>query len=403
MELDGSFVRIAALQPPPDAKSTMTPSTARASSSSSIATNPDAAGGGARPSSSSSSSSRNSSCSSSSDGEPSAKKPRPVGIRGGTRSSTVSNPPVVVPSSYTENAFSSSIGVLTASTGGGSDGVVAGIITSAGLSPSSTRLGRVIKKPARLEEQPSCRQSLSGRSGRADAPARLKARDEATRSAATPTAAATCAAAAATPTAAAATAKVGDEASETAAKLVEENRDVGAGAERCVARLGTAVVPGAGTGRLLWSSGGSDEAHVAAGKVGTTRSSTRGVKRDIGTADLTPSIDSNSNSISSRSGGGGVVGSRGPTGGAGSSVGSVVRTALPAARRTAGVALASGDTEEGSGNGEVGMGAGAGGGKEAGAGRAVTPEVPPVRPVGGLGEHPDDTIKEYKRAYDDVR
>lgn len=267
----------------------------------------------------------------------------------------------------------------------------------------------MIKKPVRLEEQPPCRQTLPGRSGRSDAPAKMKAREEAARTVTTQVYSA-------------GTAKGGDETSETVAvvretaigsanivkKSGEDNREGGAGAERCVARLGTAAIPEAGTDRLLWSSDGSDETHGAAAKVGATRTSARGGKRGTGTVDLATSNGSNGNSSTSRTGG--VVGSRGATGGAGSSGGSVVRTALPAAGRTAGVSLAPSraaaaveDNDEGSGSGEVGMEAGAGGGKGARVGRATIPDPPPVRPVGGFGEHPEDAIKEYKRAYDDVR
>ena len=62
-----------------------------------------------------------------------------------------------------------------------------------------------------------------------------------------------------------------------------------------------------------------------------------------------------------------------------------------------------GDAEEaaGSGGGEVSKRARSSAGRERD--RLVVPDPLPARPVGGLGPAPEDTIKEYKRAFDDVR
>ncbi|CAM9651574.1 unnamed protein product, partial [Ectocarpus sp. 8 AP-2014] len=249
----------------------------------------------------------------------------------------------------------------------GSMSAAAAAAATAGVSTTAaTRLGRVIKKPVRLEHEKPGRQTLAGRNGRADAPAKVAARVAA-------------AAAAAAAGAVAATSATNTATGESAAGLSCANgkadsqaRDVnvtggettatGKGAKRCVARLGTAPgsegVVGPGDQSVLPSAGN--------GSIAMSNAS--------GTAS-----DASSSPAAS----------------------SVVRMALPADVRTAGAPLRGRDADETGGDG---------GGDSSRRSRdsvrerdrMVLPDPPPKRPVGELGPVPEDAIKEYKRAFDDV-
>lgn len=237
------------------------------------------------------------------------------------------------------------------------DGSAAGAGSGDALATSATRRGRVIKKPVRLEEQDPGRQTLPGRNGRADAPAKLAAQAAAAGPAQPGTAGGGAAAVSS------ANGKAGGQASgKDRAAAEEPAAAAGGGAERCVARLGTAT------------SGGSAET---------------GTKKAVQAA-------------GSSDGKSGFEADKGSTGGAQSSsaADSVVRMAMPLERRTSGSA-SQGDAEE--------AGDAAGESSKKGKGsvrerdRLVVPDPPPERPVGGLGPAPDEAIKEYKRAFDDVR
>lgn len=78
------------------------------------------------------------------------------------------------------------------------------------------------------------------------------------------------------------------------------------------------------------------------------------------------------------------------------SAGSVVRTALPAEGRTAGGSGGGNDAEE------VAAYVGDFRRKVRAPPPTFVPDPPPERPVGGLGLFADETVREYKRAYEDV-
>lgn len=254
--------------------------------------------------------------------------------------------------------------------------VEAASIAAGGVSAiPATRIGRVIKKPVRLEQQTPGRQTLAGRSGRADAPAKLAARAAAE--------AASAAAAAATTVVAkepavgfwSANGKAGSQlrggssvVMEAAAAAARAAAMATGKAERCVARLGTAAgSDGVSTGTrnvLPWASTSSS----SIGDVGVSKGSSV-----VGVA---PSS---------------------------STTGSVVKMALPVEGCSAGLALRRKDGEAGGAGGGSGDTSkrSRGGGRERD--RLVMLETPPERPVGGFGPAPEDAIKEYKRAFDDVR
>ena len=248
-------------------------------------------------------------------------------------------------------------------TGVGAGSAAAG--SSDASATSATRRGRVIKKPVRLEEQDPGRQTLPGRNGRADGPAKNAA---GTDSAQPGTSVGTAVAGTLS-----ANGKAGDQASGKGRAAAEEPPAPAAGgAERCVARLGTAT--------------SSDSVETVARKAAlVTGSSSNGqdsVKADKG---------------SSSSSAGAAPLSAG--------TGSVVRMALPLETRTSGSELApQGDAEEAGGAGSAaGEPSKKGKGSVRERDRLIVPDPPPERPVGGLGPSPEDTIKEYKRAFDDVR
>ncbi|CAN0503288.1 unnamed protein product, partial [Ectocarpus sp. 12 AP-2014] len=251
----------------------------------------------------------------------------------------------------------------------GSMSAAAAAAATAGVSTTAaTRLGRVIKKPVRLEHEKPGRQTLAGRNGRADAPAKVAAR-----------VAAAAAAAAAAAGAVAATSATNTATGESAAGLSCANgkadsqaRDVnitggettatGKGAKRCVARLGT-----------------------AAGSEGVVDQGDQSVLLSGGNGSVAMSNASGTASDASSS----------------PAASSVVRMALPADVRTAGAPLRGRDADETGGDG---------GGDSSRRSRdsvrerdrMVLPDPPPKRPVGELGPLPEDAIKEYKRAFDDV-
>lgn len=261
-------------------------------------------------------------------------------------------------------------------TAAGSTSAAAAAAAAAGVSTTAaTRLGRVIKKPVRLEHEKPGRQTLAGRNGRADAPAKVAAR-----AAAAAAVAATAAAAAAAAGAVAATSATNTVTGDSAAGLscangkadshasdanvtAGETTAMGKGAKRCVARLGTAA--------------GSE------GVVGP------------GDKSVLPSARNGSVAMSNASGTASDASSS-------PAEGSVARMALPADVRTAGLPLRGRDADETAGDG---------GGDSSRKSRdsvkerdrMVVPDPPPKRPVGGLGPMHEDTIKEYKRAFDDVR
>lgn len=260
--------------------------------------------------------------------------------------------------SSTQQQAPSTAGSASVGVGGES---AAGAGSSDASATSATRRGRVIKKPVRLEEQDPGRQTLPGRNGRADAPAKLAA----AAGLAQPRAAGGAAAALSS-----ANGKAGGQASGKGPAAVEEPAAaVVGGAERCVARLGTAA------------SGDSVEA------------GTRNAVQAAGSSKGKGSVEADEDSSSS------------PADGAPSSstAGSVVRTVLPLERRTSGSAP-QGDAEEaGDAGGAAGEASKKGKGSIRERDRLVLPDPPPERPVGGLGPAPEDAIKEYKRAFDDVR
>lgn len=229
----------------------------------------------------------------------------------------------------------------------GSGSVGAGVASAAGSSDvsaaSATRRGRLIKKPIRLEEQALGRQTLPGRNGRADAPSKLAVRTAA------PGQAQPGAAAGAAAGASSAGGKSGGQARGKGRAAVEEPAAAAGGAERCVARLGSAA--------------SSDRVETRTRNVAQSADSSNsngGVETNQGlsSVDVAPSS---------------------------AAAGPVVRMPLPLERRTVGV------TPQG-GRGAV---------RERD--RMAVPDPPPERPTGGLGSAPDDTIKEYRRAFDDVR
>lgn len=237
---------------------------------------------------------------------------------------------------------------------------------------SATRRGRVIKKPVRLEEQDPGRQTLPGRNGRADAPAKL-----ATRAAAADPAQPR-AAIGAPAGASSANGKAGvQQASGKGRAAAEEpaTATVVGGSERCVARLGTAA------SSISVETGARNAAQAAGSSNGKD-----GVEADKDSSSSSAGVASPPSS---------------------SAAGSVVRTALPLDRRTSG--STSGSTPQGDAEEAGGAGSAAGESSKKGKGsvrerdRLVVPDPPPERPVGGLGPAPEDAIKEYKRAFDDVR
>lgn len=252
----------------------------------------------------------------------------------------------------------------------GSMSAAAAAAATAGVSTTAaTRLGRVIKKPVRLEHEKPGRQTLAGRNGRADAPAKVAAR-VATATAAAPAAAGAVATTSATNTAtgeSAAELSCANGKADSQARGVNvtggETTATGKGAKRCVARLGT-----------------------AAGSEGVV---------DRGDQSVLPSAGNGSVAMSNASG---TVSDASSS----PAASSVVRMALPADVRTAGAPLRGRDADETGGDG---------GGDSSRRSRdsvrerdrMVLPDPPPKRPVGELGPVPEDAIKEYKRAFDDVR
>ncbi|CAB1113455.1 unnamed protein product [Ectocarpus sp. CCAP 1310/34] len=247
----------------------------------------------------------------------------------------------------------------------GSMSAAAAAAATAGVSTAAaTRLGRVIKKPVRLEHEQPGRQSLAGRNGRADAPAKVAARVAAAAAAAAGAVAATSATNTATGESAAGFSCANGKADSQARDVNitgGETTATGKGAKRCVARLGTAAgsegVVDPGDQIVLLSTGNGSVASNASGTASDASSS--------------PAASS------------------------------VVSMALPADVRTAGAPLRGRDADETGGDG---------GGDSSRRSRdsvrerdrMVLPDPPPKRPVGELGPLPEDAIKEYKRAFDDV-
>lgn len=278
---------------------------------------------------------------------------------------------VSAPNSSRQPASSTSY--ASSVTGGRADAAGTGGSSATGGAPATaaTRLGRVIKKPVRLEEQNPGRQTLAGRNGRADAPARLAARA----AVAALSAAAAAAATAEEPAAklSSANGKVGDQSSGWSSAAAELPATGAGRAERCVARLGTAA---------------SNDSSSTVGSVGAGNKSTF----------LRAGSSNSSDSVgASKSVGTVAVSSSGG--------GSVVRMALPADGRTAGLPQRAGDADEA-------VGARIGGSGEPPRrsrytvrerDRLIVPYPPPERPVRAFGILLDEAVKEYKRAYDNVR
>ncbi len=323
------------------------------------------------------------------------QRPRPVRKRSGTRTSVTGNvaalqqpvPPSVSPASAlasgpvagrarsaaaaakSSQQSSSSAAVSPAASTVGS-AAAAAAAAAEGPTPA-TRTGRVIKKPVRLEEQNPGRQTLPGRSGRADAPAKLAA----ARAAAAAAAAAAEEASAAGPSNVVGNSKPGGQAAGKNHVAVEAPSPAPApaagGAERCVARLGKAAAAddGAGTGNRNTASMNGSSSNGSGG-TGTKEASS-----------------SASAALPSSTGG------------------SMVRMALPVEGRTSG--LTPNPNPKPKAEEAVASGSGDASKKARGAvrerDRLVVLDPLPERPVGGLGSAPDETIKEYSRAFHDVR
>lgn len=298
-------------------------------------------------------SSRSRSSSISSSDEAVIELPWAVRNRGGMWSSATSN-------SHSQQQAPSSVAAGSGDVGAGSAAAGNGDASAT----SATRRGRVIKKPVRLEEQDPGRQTLPGRNGRAEAAAKVAARAAAAGQA-QPEATGGGAAGLSSANGKAG----GQESGKGGAAGKEPATAIVGGAERCVARLGTGnrkVAQADGSGN-----GGNGNRNGKSGVETNKGSSSAGAAAGVATSSSTAS--------------------------------SLVRTALPLEGRAAG-SVPQGDAEEaGDAGGAAGDASKKGRNSVRERDRLVVPDPPPERPLGGLGPAPDDAIKEYKRAFDDVR
>lgn len=340
---------------------------------------------------------------------------------------------------------SSSLASVTRNSRRGTERASARTAAAAVEANFSTRRGRVIKKPVRLEENPGP-QTLKGRNGRSDAPEKVAARAAAAQAEAEAEAKAKAIAEAAAAASEAAAARAADSPVEgilrrgaradkraRGAPVVGKKHGLAAvettpksslaGSDRCVARLGTAAGGGNRGVAMSKSSSSSkssksrmmpsmpyasnDDDDELMGKAGNGVSwGITGLNvSDSGRGDAGKKSRTNDNvgtGFCQANVGAGIVPG-----------GVVVRTALPAAGRTAGQgANCTGvhdndkDVKTVGVDGDTRMGAGTGvetsNRRSRHAARMIVPDPAPIRPVKELGEFPDETVKEYKRAFDDV-
>lgn len=275
---------------------------------------------------------------------------------------------VPAPSPPTSSGQPSTSHVSSAALGRAGPAGAEGSATTGGApATAATRLGRVIKKPVRLEEQHPGRQTLAGRNGRADAPARLAAR-------AAMAALSGAVGEPAVPVLASANEKVGGQESGWSSATGEGTTVApgAGGAERCVARLGTAA--------------SNDDSVHGVGASNRSLLSRAGSSNGSDSAAASKLLSSAGVAVSSSTGG------------------SVLRMALPAEGRTAGLPQTGGDVD-----GDVSARVGSGDPSRRPRytvrerDRLVVPDPPPERPLRALGAVLDEAVREYKRAYDNVR
>lgn len=339
-------------------------------------------------------------------------------------------------------------------------------IGAAAVPNQSTRLGRLIRKPIKLEEVNPGPQLLHGRHGRdptwkrkvgkataqrlaeADDREAVEAVEAAERAAATSrakneaAAALSCAAAAAPaslqrpklayieglmtvadgvqPAARGASGGSGgsNNASGVTGATIPGGKGAGSGgvAERCVARLGTSI-NNRGSGRGVvpiepWPTPIVSVSRAPASPPlwGTCSSTDRSGSAAAGSV---WNIVSKNPNVSS--GDGGKLSSRPAWGVSAATIPSqlIVRTSMATGRPAAAILTGSTDCEGAvtavGGGGGFGSGSGSGGDsggrkkRSRGERTWVTPNPPPERPIGSMGLDPEETMREYKRSMDAVR
>lgn len=261
----------------------------------------------------------------------------------------------------------------------------------------TSRIGRMIKKPVRLEDQVAM-QMLSPRNGR-DGPWRAAAREAAARVAAL--------AAGASASNSGTTTSQSNGRPPSASSEANVDREKKGGTERCIARLGTSfggggAITSSSTSTVRgwhgpsWGNGGSSEL----GK----RSRSHGLMNGTN-ASLAGINGSGTGSGNDLNGSTGLTAKKNvrrtlPGGACRGSASDEVE-AHGAACEAPAASSASGDGCGGSSNG-----GGGGGGttlkKSGWGGQMIVPYPAPPRPV-GMGTNPEETIKEYRRSFDDVR
>lgn len=259
----------------------------------------------------------------------------------------------------------------------------------------TSRIGRMIKKPVRLEDQVAM-QMLSPRNGR-DGPWRAAAREAAARVAAL--------AAGTSVSNSSATTLLLNGRQPSASSEANVDREKKSGTERIIARLGTSF----GGGGAVTGSSTSTVRGWHGRSWGDSSSSELG-KRSRGHANVNGTNASLDGMNGSGAGSGNDL-----DGSTGFSEKKNVRRTLPgsACRGSAGdevevhgAACEAPAASSASGDGGSSNSGGGGGGttlkKSGWGGQMIVPYPPPPRPV-GVGTNPEETIKEYRRSFDDVR